>query len=162
MSDFYVQPLVKWFHLIFLVLAGGAMPVCLMLSGFEDTHEEVRGIAAGVWKKLAVWGMRFAVLCGVILYVMAWVHGERPFAQPHLIYKLVIVIVLAVLCENAPKQLINGKRGHAMLALMLFILASFVASTKLFLEQDKTPKAAPIESPAPTDAAATETAPVAQ
>jgi len=161
MSDFYVQHLVKWFHFIFLVLAGGAMPVCLMLSGFEDAHEEVRGLAAGVWKKLAVWGMRFAVLCGIVLYVMAWVHGERPFAQPYLIYKLVIVIVLAVLCENATKPLTIGKRGHAMLALMLFILTSFVASTKLFL-QDNLPEAAPIEAPATTDAAASEPAPSAQ
>jgi len=162
MSDFYVQSLVKWFHLIFLVLAGGTMPVCLMLSGFEDTHEEVRGIAAGVWKKLAIWGMRFAVLCGVILYAMACVYGEKPYFQPHLIYKLVIVILLVVLCENAPKQLINGKRGYAMLALMLFILTSFIASTRLFQNPDKLPEAATSEALAPPDAAATETAPAAQ
>ena len=148
MPDFYVHSLVRWFHFIFLVIAGGSMPVCLMLSGFEDTHEEVRGLAAGVWKKLTIWGMRFAVLCGIILYAMACVYGEKPYFQPQLIYKLVIVIVLVVLCENAPKSLINGKRGYAMLALMLFILTSFIASTKLFQNQDKLPDAAPIEAPA--------------
>jgi hypothetical protein len=99
-----------------------------MLSGFEDTREDVRGLSAGVWKKLTIWGMRLAVICGVVLFVMAMIKGERPFAQPHLMFKLGIGAVLILLCENAPKSLMVGKRGSAMLTLMLFILISFMAS----------------------------------
>jgi len=148
MPDFDAQSLLGWFHFIFLVLAGGSMPVCLMLSGFEDSREDIRGLAAGVWKKLTVWGMRLAVLCGAILFVMAMVKGDRPFTQPHLMFKLGIGVLLILLCENAPKALAVGKRGFAMLALMLFILTSFVASNhNAFMPKPEppAPEAAPAE-----------------
>jgi hypothetical protein len=128
MPNFDVQSFLGWFHFLGLALAGGSMPVCLMLSGFEDTNEDVRGLSAVIWKKLTVWGMRCAVFCGAALIIVLLVEGGQPFSQPHLMFKIGIAAVLIFLCETAPKQLGVGKRGAAMLAMVLFLVVSFVAS----------------------------------
>jgi hypothetical protein len=152
MPDFDVRSLLGWFHFIFLVLAGGSMPVCLVLSGFEDAHEDIRGLSAMIWKKLTIWGTRFAVICGVILFVMAMVNGDKPFAQPHLMFKVGIGAVLIFLCENAPRSLQVGKRGYAMLALMLFIFISFIASNHAALTLKAEPPTPEVEAPVAPEA----------
>jgi hypothetical protein len=145
MPNFDVQSLLGWFHFVGLALAGGSMPVCLMLSGFEDANEDVRGLSAVIWKKVTVWGMRCAVFCGAALVIVSLVKGGHPFSQPHLMFKIGIAAVLVFLCETAPKQLGVGKRGAALLAMVLFLVVSFVAlNHKAFSYQPM-----PIAPPAP-------------
>jgi len=148
MPDFDVQSLVSWFHFIALVMAGGSMPVCLLLSGFEDTHEDIRGLSAVIWKKVTVWGLRCAVICGAALFIMYLVKGDKPFTQPHLMFKLGAAPILLLLCETTPKFLAIGKRGSAMLATVLFLVVSFLASNGNALISPK-PVSAPESAPAP-------------
>jgi len=150
MPHFDTESLLKWFHFLMLVLAGGAMPVCLLLSGFEDTHEDVRGLSAAIWKRLVVWGMRLAVLFGVVVLVALIVNGGKPFSQPHLMFKIGLAPFMVLLCETAPKSLGAGKRGVAMVAMILFLLTSFIASNgKAFFEPKPEPAAAVEAEPAP-------------
>jgi hypothetical protein len=141
MPNFDAESLVRWVHFIMLALAGGAMPVCLMLSGFEDTQEEIRGLSAVIWKKVARWGIRLAVLAGIALLVLQIINGGKPFSHPHLMFKLGIAPILVLLCETAPKALGAGKRGAAMLAVVIFVLVSFVASNgRAFFEAKPEPE----------------------
>ncbi|MCL1893355.1 MAG: hypothetical protein FWG02_03820 [Holophagaceae bacterium] len=128
MPDFEIQSIVKWLHIISMVLAGGTMPVCLILSGFEESHEDVRGISAVIWKKLAVWGMRFTVAFGIILLIMYLAKGGKPFSQPHLMLKIGLTPILIFVCETATKNLGNAKRGAAMLAVVLILIITFVST----------------------------------
>jgi hypothetical protein len=140
MPNFEIESLLRWFHFIGLVLAGGSMPVCLLLSGFEDTHEDIRGLSAVVWKKMAVWGMRCAVCFGFILFILLIFKGNKPFTQPHLMLKIGLGPILLFLCETAPKPLAVGKRGLALIATVLFLVTSFVASNgKAFLSVKPNP-----------------------
>jgi len=150
MPDFDVPSLISWFHFVGLVMAGGSMPVCLLLSGFEDTREDIRGLSAVIWKKVTVWGLRCAVFCGVVLFIMYLVKGGKPFAQPHFMFKIGIAPILVLLCETAPKSLVKGKRGAALLAMVLFLVTSFIASNhKAFLKPAQIPPAqnAPVAAP---------------
>ncbi|MCL1908519.1 MAG: hypothetical protein FWG12_04020 [Holophagaceae bacterium] len=130
MPDFSVQSFVGWLHFVSLVVAGGVMPVCLILSGFEETNEDVRGISAVIWKKLAVWGMRSAFACGLALLVINWINRSEPFSQPILLSLLVMAGLLVWLCEAAPKALGTGKRGTALMAMALFLVVSFVITNR--------------------------------
>jgi len=139
MPNFENESLLRWLHFIALVFMGGSIPVCLLLSGFEDTHEDIRGLSAVIWKKLTIWSMRAAVLFGVILLVMNLVGGGKPFSQPHLMLKIGAVPVLVFLCETAPKFLGNGKRGTALLTMALFSILSFVTiNGKAFFQSETT------------------------
>ena len=140
MPNFDTESLLRWFHFIALVFAGGSMPICLLLSGFEDTREDIRGLSAVIWKKVTVWGLRCAVFCGVVLFIMYLIKGGKPFAQPHLMFKIGIAPILVLLCETAPKSLLKGKRGAALLAMVLFLVTSFIASNhKAFLKPEQIP-----------------------
>jgi hypothetical protein len=149
MPNFDNESLLRWLHFIALVFVGGSIPVCLLLSGFEDTHEDIRGLSAVIWKKLTIWSMRAAVLFGVILFVMSLVKGGKPFSQPHLMFKIGAVPILVFLCETAPKSLGKGKRGAALLTIALFSVISFVAfNGKAFQPETITePQAAPAVMP---------------
>jgi len=150
MPHFDTESLLKWFHFLMLVLAGGAMPVCLLLSGFEDTHEDVRGLSAAIWKRLVVWGMRLAVLFGVAVLVVIIAKRGWPYSQPHLLFKIGLAPFMVLLCEAAPKSLGAGKRGVAMVAMILFLLTSFIASNgNAFVEPKPEPPAAVEAEPAP-------------
>ncbi len=118
--------LVKWLHLIALAVAGGASVVALLLSGFEDTREDLRGLAATVWAKVVVWGFRAAFLLGLVLLGMKLHRGEHPFDERYLHVKILLAILLVGLSETAPKVLARAKRGAAMLVLMLFLLTTFL------------------------------------
>jgi hypothetical protein len=50
----------------------------------------------------------------------------NPFLQNYLRIKLALVVVLLAMSEMGPKALAAGKRGAATLALLLFLLISFV------------------------------------
>jgi hypothetical protein len=160
MPNFDAESLLKWFHFLMLVVAGGAMPVCLLLSGFEDTNEDVRGLAAGVWRKMVVWGMRLAIFCGLAVLVASIVNGGTPFQQPHLMFKIGMAPILVLLCETAPKHLGEGKRGAALGAIILFLVTSFVASNGKAFFAAKPPPAA-VETAPLEPGTAPEQAPVA-
>jgi hypothetical protein len=151
MPNFDAVSLLRWFHFLMLVVAGGAMPICLLLSGFEDTHEDVRGLAAGVWRKIAVWGMRLAIFFGVAVFVASIVKGGEPFTQPHLMFKIGMAPILVLLCETTPKKLGEGKRGSAMGAIILFLLTSFVASNGNAFFRAKPQLPTPIETAIPLE-----------
>lgn len=142
--------LLKWMHFLALSLIGGSMVVTLLISGFEDEREELRGLAATLWKRTVCWGVRIAILLGAGLLAMKLMHGQRPFTEYYLHLKLTFVVILAGLTEATPKALAVGKRGSAMLALMFFLLASFTVFNKAVFGVKQLPVlATPVASAAP-------------
>lgn len=123
--------MLKWFHFILLAVAGGGAVVALLLSGFEGDHPDLQGLAATVWKRTVTWGFRLAVIVGILLLTLVWKRDGNPFAQFNYLHiKLVLVFFLLACAEMAPKMLAKGKRGAAMVALLLFAATSFVVYNK--------------------------------
>lgn len=119
--------MIRWMHFLCSAVAGGGMVMCLLVSGFEDTREDLRGFAAVLWSRVVAWGLRLALLLG--LGMVGWVSklGGHPFNDYWLWVKLGLVLALIGVSETAPKALAAGKRGGALLALLLFLLATFSA-----------------------------------
>ncbi len=117
--------MIRWMHFLCAALAGGGMVMCLLVSGYEDTREDLRGLAAVLWSRIVSWCLRLGVLVG--LGMIGWMHklGGAPFADYWLWVKLGLVLVLLGVSETTPRALAAGKRGGAMLALLLFLLATF-------------------------------------
>lgn len=126
MHPFALFDLVRWLHFIAFTVAGGAAVVALLLSGLEDDREDLRGMAATLWKLIVAWGFRLAVILGAILLALKEVRGEHPFEAYYLHVKLVLVALLLVMSELAPRILAQAKRGAPLLALLMFLLATFV------------------------------------
>jgi len=126
MHSFALLDLVKWLHFIAFTVAGGAAVVALLLSGLEDDREDLRGLAATLWKLVVAWGFRLAVLLGAILLALKMARGEHPFEAYYLHVKLVLVTLLLIMSELAPRLLAQAKRGAPLLALLMFLLATFV------------------------------------
>jgi hypothetical protein len=124
---FVLFDLVKWLHFLSFTIAGGASVVALLLSGLEDDREDLRGLSATLWKKVVVSGFRLAVVTGGLLLTMKLSRGDRPFEAYFLHLKLVLVLLLLVMSELAPRALALAKRGAPLMALLMFLLASFVA-----------------------------------
>ena len=123
--------LVRWLHFVAIATGGGAAVVALLLSGFEEGREDLRGLAATVWSKVVVWAFRLALIAGLVLLVMMIQHGQNPFRNGHYFHiKLLLVVVLVGLSEMTPKALAAGKRGSALLVLVLFMASSFVVYNK--------------------------------
>lgn len=137
-----VDPLamLKWFHFLLLAMAGGGAIVALLLSGFESERPDLQGLAATVWKRTTTWGLRLALIVGILMLTLKIQQGERPFAAFNYLHiKLLLVFFLLACAEMAPRMLARGKRGAAMLALLLFMATSFVVYNKELFA----PKAAP-------------------
>ncbi|GLH67940.1 hypothetical protein [Geothrix edaphica] len=123
--------LLRWLHFVTLTVGGGAAVVALLLSGFEEGREEIRGLAATVWAKVVAWSFRLALLAGIGLLLMMIQGGQNPLKQGHYMHiKLLLVLVLVGLSEMTPKALAVGKRGSALLALVLFLASSFTVYNK--------------------------------
>lgn len=123
--------MLKWFHFILLAMAGGGAVVALLLSGFESDRPDLQGLAATVWKRTVTWGFRLAVIIGILLLTLVWKRDGNPFAQfSYLHIKLVLVFFLLATAEMAPKMLASGKRGAAMITLLLFLATAFVVYNK--------------------------------
>lgn len=123
--------LVRWLHFVTLAVGGGAAVVALLLSGFEEGREEIRGLAATVWAKVVAWSFRLALVAGIGLLILMIQGGQNPLKHGHYFHiKLLLVIVLVGLSETAPKALAAGKRGSALLALVLFLASSFTVYNK--------------------------------
>lgn len=117
----------RWLHIVALATGGGAAVVALLLSGFEEGREDLRGLAASVWAKVVAWGFRLAVVFGALLLVVMLQRGDNPFVLGHAFsIKLVLAVILLGLSEMTPKALAAGKRGSALLVVLLFLAATFV------------------------------------
>jgi hypothetical protein len=130
MFSFVSSDLLKWFHFVAIALYGGSAMVALLLSGLEDTEEAFKGIAAAVWSKVVVWSLRIAVLSGLVLLFLEMRAGSNPFAARYFVYKIVFAIIMLGVTETGVRPLAKGKRGAAMLAIVLFLLASFTVINK--------------------------------
>jgi len=123
--------LVRWLHFVTLTVGGGAAVVALLLSGFEEGREEIRGLAATVWAKVVAWSFRLALVAGIGLLILMIQGGQNPLKHGHYFHiKLLLVVILLGLSETAPKALAAGKRGSALLALVLFLASSFTVYNK--------------------------------
>lgn len=155
--------LVRWLHFVALTVGGGGAVVALLLSGFEEGKEDLRGLAATVWAKVVAWAFRLALIAGIALLVMMMQGGQNPLKNGHYFHiKLLLVFLLLGLSEMAPKALAQGKRGAALLALLLFLASSFtVHNAELFGGRRKAAPVLPVaaETAVPR---ATQTSPEAQ
>ena len=132
--------IVRWLHFVVLAVGGGAAVVTLLLSGFEEGKEDLRGLAATVWSKVVAWSFRLALIAGIALLVMNIQVGNNPLKNGSYFHiKLLLVFVLVGLSEMTPKALAAGKRGSALLVLVLFLASSFTVYNKgLFGGRQKT------------------------
>ncbi len=123
--------LVRWLHFVALAVGGGAAVVVLLLSGFEEGREDLQGLAATVWSKVVAWAFRLALVVGIVLLVLMMQGGQNPFkAGIYFHIKLTLVFVLVGLSEMTPKALAAGKRGSALLTLVLFLAVAFTVFNK--------------------------------
>ncbi len=126
MPHFETFSLVKWLHFVALAMGGGAMVVALLLSGFEEEREDLRGLAASIWKKAVTWPFRLALILGLILWAIRHHQNINLFWYSYFHWKLLLVVGLLAMTEMTPKHLAAGKRGSALMGLLFFLLATFV------------------------------------
>jgi hypothetical protein len=119
--------MIRWIHFLCVAVAAGGMLMCLLVSGFEDTKEDIRGLSAVLWSRVVGWSLRLGLVTG--LGMIGWMHklGRSPFGDYWIWVKLGLVVVLFGLSESTPKALAVGKRGGALLAMLLLLLATFTA-----------------------------------
>jgi hypothetical protein len=129
--------IVRWLHFVLLTGGGGGAVVALLLSGFEEGREDLQGLAATVWSKVVAWSFRLALVAGIALLVLLLQSGQNPFkAGFYLHLKLTLVFILVGLSEMTPKALAAGKRGSALLVLVLFMAAAFTVFNKGLFRKD--------------------------
>jgi hypothetical protein len=135
--------LVRWFHFVAMSFGGGAAVVALLLSGFEEGREDLQGLAATVWAKMVTWSFRLAFLVGVVLLVMLVQGGSNPLRDGFYLHvKFLLVFILIGLSEMTPKALAAGRRGSALLVVVLFLAVGFTMFNKGLFRKDA-PKLAP-------------------
>ena len=123
--------LAKWLHFVAVSVGGGAAVVALLLSGFEEGREDLQGLAATVWAKVVAWSFRLALVAGIVLLVLMIQAGQNPFKVGIYFHiKMTLVLVLVGLSEMTPKALAAGKRGSALLVVVLFLAAGFTVFNK--------------------------------
>lgn len=123
--------LVRWLHFVLLAAGGGGALVALLLSGFEEGREDLQGLAATVWAKVVAWSFRLALIAGITLLVLMIQGGQNPLKDGHYFHiKLLLVFVMVGLSEMTPKALAVGKRGSALLVMVLFLASSFTVYNK--------------------------------
>ena len=127
MPRFALFDLMRWLHLVCLSVAGGSAAVALLLSGLEEDREDLRGLAAALWKRAAAWGFRLAAATGALLLAFLVIREGQPFQAHYLGLKLALAGLLLGMSELSPRALGQGKRGAPQLAVLLFLLVTFVA-----------------------------------
>jgi uncharacterized membrane protein len=130
MPHFLLYDILKWLHLVFLAMGGGAMMVILILIGFEADRKDLKGMTSVLWKRTASWAFRITVLLGLALLAMKFRMGQHPFDAHYLHLKLVLAILLLAMSEMSPKALGAARRGAPLLAFVLFLLVTFVSVNK--------------------------------
>ncbi len=129
--------LVRWFHFVAMSFGGGAAVVALLLSGFEEGREDLQGLAATVWAKVVAWSFRLALIAGIALLVMMIQGGQNPFKAGFYFHiKLTLVFILIGLSEMTPKALAAGRRGSALLVVVLFLAVGFTVFNKGLFRKD--------------------------
>ena len=129
--------LLKWMHFVAMSIGGGAAVVALLLSGFEEGKEDLQGLAATVWAKVVAWSFRLALVAGIALLVVMIQGGQNPFKVGIYFHiKLTLVFVLVGLSEMTPKALAAGRRGSALLVLVLFLAVAFTVFNKGLFRKD--------------------------
>ena len=144
--------LVRWLHFIALAVGGGAAVVTLLLSGFEEGREDLRGLAATVWSKVVVWAFRLALITGIASLVLVLQAGSNPMKNGSYFHiKMLLVLILVGLSEMTPKSLASAKRGSALLVLVLFLATTFTVFNKgLFGARPKGTLPLPVTAGAPS------------
>ncbi|NTW86614.1 MAG: hypothetical protein HGB30_10680 [Holophagaceae bacterium] len=139
--------LLRWLHFLALGVGLGGAVVALLLSGFEETREDLQGLAATIWAKVVAWAFRLALVVGAALLVLMMQEGSNPLKNGHYFHiKLLLVFILVGLSEMAPKSLAAGKRGSALLVVVLFLATSFTVFNKgLFGARAKAAPAGSVE-----------------
>jgi uncharacterized membrane protein len=127
MPHFETYYLVKWLHLVMFTMGGGTALIILILTGFEEQREDLRGLSSVLWRRTTAWAFRLAVLLGLALLVLRFTSGEHPFEARYLHWKLVLVALLLLCSELSPKALGRNRRGSALLTLVLFLMVAFVS-----------------------------------
>jgi len=127
MPQFEAYSLVKWLHVLSMALGGGAAAIILILVGFEDGRDDLKGMTSILWRRTAAWGFRLALVFGIVLLVLRMHAGDHPFEARYLHLKLVLVVLLLLASELSGKALARARRGAAMLALLMFLLVTFVS-----------------------------------
>lgn len=127
MPQFQLFDLVRWIHIVAMALGGGAAVVALLISGLEDDREDLRGLSASLWKLFIVWVIRIGFVVGVVLLAMQAHAGAHPFDARYLLFKLPMAVLMLAVSEVAAPSLARARRGAALLVVLLFLLASFMA-----------------------------------
>ena len=130
MPQFEVYSFVKWLHVLALALGGGSAMIILILVGFEEGREDLKGMTSILWKRTAAWGFRLAVVFGIVLLALRVHAGDHPFDARYLHLKLTLVVLLLLSSELSGKALAGARRGAAMLALLMFLMVTFVSVNK--------------------------------
>ena len=145
--------LLRWLHFLALGVGLGGAVVTLLLSGFEESREDLQGLAATIWAKVVGWAFRLALVAGIALLVMLMQDGQNPLKNGHYFHiKLLLVFILVGLSEMTPKALAASKRGSALLVLVLFLATSFTVFNKgLFGARAKTAPAGTVETLRPAN-----------
>jgi len=127
MPDFTVYYFVKWLHLVALAMGGGSAMVVLVLTGFEASREDLRGMTSLLWKRTTAWAFRLAVVAGICLLILRMRDGDHPFDAVYLHWKMVLVVLLLACSEMSGKSLLKSRYGLPMLALLFFLATTFVS-----------------------------------
>ena len=129
--------LLRWIHFVAMAFGSGAAVVALLLSGFEEGREDLQGLAATVWAKVVAWSFRVAFLVGIALLVGLLQSGVNPLKNGAYFHiKLALVVILLGLSEMTPKALAAGKRGSALLVVVLFMAIAFTVFNKGLFRKD--------------------------
>lgn len=153
--------MVRWLHFIALAVGGGAAVVTLLLSGFEEDREDLRGLAATVWSKVVAWAFRIALVTGVASLFLVMQNGSNPMKNGSYFHiKMLLVLLLVGLSEMTPKSFAAAKRGSALLVLVLFLATTFTVFNKgLFGARPKNTLQVPVSAGVPS-AQSAQSAPV--
>lgn len=142
MPSFDLLHLLTWLHFAALATAIGGAVAVLMISGLETVQPEFQGLAPALWAKQVRWGLRIAVVLGILM-LLTIKGGGCPLRAGYLHLKLPLGILALVLSEITPKALAAHKRGAALLALLLMLLAGFVAFNRDAFQRKPRIEAAP-------------------
>jgi hypothetical protein len=127
MPHFDAYYLIKWLHLVMFTMGGGTALIILILTGFEEQREDLRGLSSVLWRNTTSWAFRLAVVLGLVLLVLRFTSGGHPFEARYLHWKLVLAAFLLLCSELSPKALGRARRGSALLTLVLFLMVAFVS-----------------------------------
>lgn len=129
MPTFELIHVISWLHFAALAIAAGGAVAALLISGLESEQTEFQGLSAALWAKQVRWGIRIAVLIGILM-IFVGSKGVCPMRAPYLHLKVPLGILALVFSEIAPRSLAAHKRGAALLALVFMLLAGFVSLNK--------------------------------